>query len=143
MDMTTEMSMATDAPIANASQTTTTRPRAPLATSHRIDLEPAYRVDAKGRAAGHGRAVMVYQGEVIGESKEPAFAAARWLLANGLALPSDGLVTYRDGRPCLFSTVGRAAKLTVAESGKSGPRIVAYREAPVEVLRAARNKADV
>lgn len=106
---------------------------------HRIDLEPAFRVDPRnGRATGQGKDVMIYDGEVIGESKEPAFAAARHLLSNGLALPSDRLTTYRNGRPCLYTSVGRAAKLTVSESGKSGPRIVAYREAPVEMLKALR-----
>lgn len=132
----TEMNTTTDAPeIADAPQATTAK--SPPPPAHRINLEPAFRVDPRnGRATGQGKAVMVYNGQVIGESKEPAFAAARYLLANGLALPSDRLAAYRNGLPCLFSTVGRCAKLAVAETGKSGPRIIAYREPPIETLRA-------
>ncbi|OAI31087.1 hypothetical protein A1351_22100 [Methylosinus sp. R-45379] len=96
-------------------------------TSHRIDLEPAYRVDANGRSAGHGKAFMFFEGECIGESHQPAFDAARYLLAKGLALPSDRLTTYRNGKPCLFTVVGRAAKLTVREDVNGGLTIAAYR----------------
>ncbi|CAJ0877724.1 hypothetical protein AMST5_02904 [freshwater sediment metagenome] len=103
--------------------------------SHRIDLEPAYRTDPEtGRSTGHGKAVMIYEGEVIGSSREPAFAAARWLLKRGLALPSDRLTTYRDNSPCIFTGVGRAAKLTLREDEKGGIRTVAYREVSAEAL---------
>ncbi len=96
---------------------------------HRIDLESAYRIDPRtGEGVGHGKARMFHEGEFIGESRQPAFDAARHLLAKGLALPSDMLTTYRDGKPCLFTTVGRAAKLAIRETGKSGPRIVAYQD---------------
>jgi hypothetical protein len=70
---------------------------------------------------------MSYDGAFIGESRQPAFDAARYLLAKGLALPSDKLTTYRDGKPCLFATVGRAAKLTVRENDKGGIGIVTFR----------------
>jgi hypothetical protein len=70
---------------------------------------------------------MFHEGELIRESRQPAFDAARHLLAKGLALPSDRLTTYRNGKACIYTTVGRAARLTVKETGKSGPRVVAYR----------------
>ena len=99
--------------------------------SHRIDLESAYRVDpATGRSSGHGKDRMFFEGEFIGESRQPAFDAARVLLARGLALPCDRLTTFRSDRPCLLTTVGRGAKLTVEEDGKSGLRIRAYRPLP-------------
>lgn len=98
-------------------------------TSHRIDLVDAYRIDPDtSRSAGHGKAKMFYEGVLIGESRQPAFDAARYLLEKRLALPTDKLTTYRGDKPCLYTTVGRAAKLAVSETGKSGPRIVAYRE---------------
>jgi len=99
---------------------------------HRIDLDPAYRVDCRGRWSGHGMAVMNYEGRGIGESKQPLYDAARYLLAHGLALPSDLIGTYREGALCLRSTVGRAAKLTIVEDSRTGPRIVAYRPFPKE-----------
>ena len=112
----------------------------PTNCHHRIDLEPAYRIDpCTGQGAGHGRDRMFHEGGFIGESRQPAFDAARYLLAKRLALPSDKLTTYRNGTPCLYTTVGRAAKLTVTETGKSGPRIVAYRD-PAEKFEALRGR---
>ncbi|CAJ0892730.1 hypothetical protein AMST5_04244 [freshwater sediment metagenome] len=110
------------------------------AKSHRVDLEPAYRVTdpARGTTAGHGKAFMLYEGQVIGESKEPAFDAARWLLKRGLALPSDRLTTYRDGTPCVFTTVGRAATLSVRDNARCGVTLCAYREPSPETLKALR-----
>lgn len=123
-----------------ADATTATAATSPAHCGHRIDLESAYRIDLrKGQGAGHGKARMFHEGELIGESRQPAFDAARYLLAKGLALPSDMLTTYRDGKPCLFTTVGRAAKLSVRETGKSGPRIIAYRD-PGEKIAALRGK---
>lgn len=106
----------------------------PTTKSHRVDLEPAYRVTdpARGTTAGHGKAFMLYEGQVIGESKEPAFDAARWLLKRGLALPSDRLTTYRNGMPCVFTTVGRSAALTLEERTNGGLKIRAYREFPAD-----------
>jgi len=57
--------------------------------SHRIDLESAYRVNARGVATGHGKARMLYQRECIGESHQPAFDAARYLLATTLRSGKD------------------------------------------------------
>ena len=112
-----------------ADATAATAATSPAHWHHRIDIESAYRIDPRtGKGAGHGNAHMFHEGELIGESRQPAFDAARYLLAKGLALPSDMLTTYRDGKPCLFTTVGRAAKLTIRETGKSGPRIVAYQD---------------
>ena len=128
-----------------ADATTTTPATSPGHCHHRIDLESAYRIDPHtGKGAGHGKARMFHEGELIGESRQPAFDAARYLLAKGLALPSDKLATYRDGKPCLFTTVGRAAKLAVRETGKSGPQIAAYRgdeEETKERLKALRDYA--
>jgi hypothetical protein len=109
-------------------------------TSHRIDLLDAYRIDPNtGHGSGHGKARMFYEGVLIGESRQPAFDAARYLLEKRLALPADKLTTYRGDKPCLYTTVGRAAKLAVSETGKSGPRIVAYREVAPEKLDALRS----
>jgi len=111
------------------------------ANHHRVDLESAYRLHpTTGEGSGHGKDRMTYEGEFIGESREPAFAAARYLLAKDLALPSDRLTTYRNGKPCIFTTVGRAARLTIKETGKSGPRIVAYRDDEVKGLKALRER---
>jgi hypothetical protein len=54
-------------------------------TTHRIDLH----VPEKG----HGKTL--YLGQPIGASDSPIFAAARWLLANGLASPDDPVAAYR------------------------------------------------
>jgi len=116
-----------------------------LPAHHRINLESAYRVNpATGVGRGHGKDRMSYGSAFIGESRQPAFDAARYLLAKERALPGDKLATYRDGKLCLFTTVGRAAKLAVRETGKSGPRIVAYRgdkDGTQERLKALRDCA--
>jgi hypothetical protein len=83
-----------------------------MMTALRIDLT----------AASHDRATMHYRGEVIGESREPLFAAARYLLAKGLASPEDRIETWRGKTMCLAGPVGAAAKLTVA-----GDRFQRYR----------------
>ena len=79
---------------------------------HRIELT----------AASRDRASMRYRGEVIGESREPLFAAARYLLAKGLASPEDRIETWRGKTMCLAGPVGAAAKLTV-----NGYRFQRYR----------------
>jgi hypothetical protein len=108
----------------------------PAIAEHRIDLTPALRIDpATGRASGHGRAIMSYEGERIGESRQPAFDAARYLLDRGLALPCDKLTTYRGETPCLYTTVGRAAKLTIQENDKGGLRIAAWRPFVKEAVK--------
>jgi hypothetical protein len=113
---------------------------AAAASHHRIDLTPAYRVDPKsGRATGHGKDVMTYEGAVIGESRQPAYDGARHLLAEGLALRGDNLTTYRDGKACIHTTVGRGAKLTVVESARGGITLRAWR--PFTMEEAARATA--
>ena len=109
---------------------------------HCIHLSSAYRFDpAKGVGSGHGKDRMFYEGVLIGVSRQPEFDAARWLLAEGLALPSDRLTSFRGDTPCIFTTVGRAAKLAVRETGKHGPKIVAYRgEEHKEKLMALRTR---
>jgi hypothetical protein len=78
-------------------------------------------------ATTFGKAIMHYEGTDIGSSRQPIYDAARYLLANGLALPSDRITTYQDGRPCMLSIVGRAAKLTVQENDNGGLTLCAYR----------------
>jgi hypothetical protein len=65
---------------------------------------------------------MHYRGEVIGESREPLLAAARYFLAKGLASPEDRIETWHGKTMCLAGPVGAAAKLTV-----NGYRFQRYR----------------
>lgn len=88
--------------------------------AHRVDLEPAFRVAENGMARGQGKARMFFKGVLIGESDQPALDAARYLLHAGLASPTDKLTTYRDGKPCIHTTVGPAAKLAVSDPDR-GP----------------------
>ena len=81
-------------------------------TTHRIELT----------AASRDRATMHYRGEVIGESREPLFDAARYLLGKDLASPEDRIETWRGRTMCLTGPVGKAAKMTVA-----GDRFQRYR----------------
>jgi len=73
-------------------------------------------------AASRDRATMHYRGEVIGESREPLLAAARYFLAKGLASPEDRIETWHGKTMCLAGPVGAAAKLTV-----NGYRFQRYR----------------
>lgn len=59
---------------------------------------------------------MRYRGEIIGESGQPLFAAARYLLKAGKATSADRIETYRGETLCLAGQVGKAAKLTVKET---------------------------
>jgi hypothetical protein len=103
---------------------------------HRINLTTAFRVNPKtGMGAGQGKDRMFHEGGFIGESRQPTFDAARYLLTKGLALPSDRITTYRDRKACCLSTVGRAAKLTVAEDDKRGLRIAAWRPFVKEAVK--------
>lgn len=94
---------------------------------HRIDLTSARRRNANGVSIGHDKAFMSYRGELIGGSRQPLFAAARYLLARSLAEPSDLIQTFRNGVPCMAATVGRAADRSVLETASAGPRIVKFR----------------
>lgn len=84
---------------------------------HRIDLAPSR----------HDRAVMMYDGQPIGESRQPLFSAARFLLARGLSQPDDLVATYRGAVMCLRAPVRMAAKLRVMETA-SGPKFWLYED---------------
>ena len=83
----------------------------------RIDLKPV----------GKGKAEMFVNGENIGVSSEPLFAAARWLLAHDLAKPDDKLGTYRGELLCMSAPVGIAANMTIAEDSRGGMRFTKWR----------------
>ena len=97
-----------------------------MTTTHRIDIEPALRETRPGVWTGHGRAIMRYRGEQIGESAEPLFAAARILLDRGLADPDDVIQTFRGDTPCLRAKVGAAAGRSFVEAKAGGIRIGKY-----------------
>ena len=59
---------------------------------------------------------MIVNGEAIGYSHEPVYAAARWLLRNGKASPEDLLTTYRGETPCMTGIVGQLATQTVQDT---------------------------
>lgn len=69
----------------------------------------------------------------------PFFAAARYLLDNGLAQPGDNIEMNHESDSCvsLRSQVGKAAKLSVSEpdSGRKPPTIVAYTPFPTDKMR--------
>jgi hypothetical protein len=71
--------------------------------THRIDLTDAPEDKAK----------MSYSGRDLGLSRQPLFAAARKLLAEGLAEPDDRIETWRGETKCLSGPVWAAAKLSV------------------------------
>ena len=101
-----------------------------MIATHRIDLTPAFRQKPDKTYTGQGMAFMSYQGQPIGESKQPLFAAARWLLANGRALPGDRVQTYRSGVLCMTGPVDVAAGLTVLEPDSGGLRFARYKPFP-------------
>jgi hypothetical protein len=70
-----------------------------------IDLEPLGRGD---------RARMLLNGEDLGTSHQPIYAAARILLQLG-AFPSDTATTRRNGVPSMSGVIGRLATRTVSE----------------------------
>lgn len=91
---------------------------------HRIDLRPDMRPptgwtrDDRPVARGYGPIPMLYGAELIGASEQPEFAAARWLLDNCIAIPTDRLETYRGDTLCMYGIVGEMAKWTVVEDDK-------------------------
>jgi hypothetical protein len=85
-------------------------------TVRRIYLRPDLRPGGKT----WGKTPMVYQGEVIGSAHDPEYAAARWLLDNDKALPTDKLETYRGETLCMSGTIGKLAKWTVTEHEDPG-----------------------
>jgi hypothetical protein len=93
---------------------------------HRIDISPARRKDAHGNRVGYNRYFVYYRGERLDEFRSPLCETSRWLLNHGRAAESDTITAYRDGSPALSGTVGAMAKLTVAETDKSGPRFAKW-----------------
>jgi hypothetical protein len=93
---------------------------------HRIDLRPELRpqtgYDRNDRRMprGYGATPMSYRGEVFGQSNQPLYAAARWLLDQGIASPSDEVATYRGETMSMHGVVGDLAKLTVIEHDDPG-----------------------
>jgi hypothetical protein len=74
-----------------------------------IDLEPA----------GYGeKAKMLLNGEDLGTSRQPIYAAARILLGIG-ALPSDTAETRRKGVTCMTGVIGSLATRTVSEPDRA------------------------
>jgi hypothetical protein len=72
---------------------------------------------------------MSYRGEVIGQSDQPIYAAARWPLDRGIAEPGDEIATYRGETLCMSGNVGDLAKWTVEElkKGKPSLRLAAWK----------------
>jgi hypothetical protein len=74
---------------------------------------------------------------LVERSRTPFCDGARALLAQGLADPGDRLVMRHAGSEtdAMVSTVGTAAKLTVAEGKDGKPRVIAWRPHPSVSLR--------
>ena len=51
-------------------------------------------------------------------SDQPEHSASRWLLDNGMALPTDRIELYRGDMLCMHGIVGELAKLMVEENDK-------------------------
>lgn len=60
-------------------------------------------------------------------SRTPFFSSARVLASEGVDPSANIQMVSVDGMPSLFSTVGRAAGLTVAEDNHRGLRVVKWR----------------
>jgi hypothetical protein len=95
------------------------------------------RIELRAVSLGHGKTPMFYQGKVIGSSHSPIYAAARWLLENGLANSDDEVATYRGSTPCQSGKVGELAKRTVEEAKHGNPSLIfrrwkAFRHGAVE-----------
>lgn len=91
------------------------------------------------KPAPRGKAEMYFNGEHIGQSSEPLFAAARWLLANNLAKPDDQVRIYRDEMLCMAGPVGLSARLTVSEDKRGGMRLKEWRLLPGRIAQDERN----
>src|ERR1700731_274324 len=88
------------------------------ATIRRISLQPK---------RGYGSAIMLYNGKAIGKSEKPLYAAARWLLDNNAADPSDTVATYRGETLCMHGKVGELAQWTVTEAKDGKPSLSLHR----------------
>jgi len=85
-------------------------------SDHRIGLLPLPK--------RHGKTPMAYNGKAIGVSNSPLYAAARWLLDNGLAWPDDMVLAYRGETLCISGKAGELAKWTVEENKLGNPSLV-------------------
>jgi hypothetical protein len=94
----------------------------------RIALHPAF--DHRGRRL-YGRFVASIAGRQLCVSRTPLCDSARVLLAEGVD-PKTSIATRRAGADfdAPISTVGRAAKLTVRENEKGGPRFAHWEPFP-------------
>jgi hypothetical protein len=95
--------------------------------THRVDLLP---LPERKR---HGRTPMVYNGKAIGASNS-VYAAARWLLDNGAASPSDTVETWRGETLCMSGNVAELAKGTIEETKHGNPSLVLRRWKAFETL---------
>jgi hypothetical protein len=87
---------------------------------HRIDLRPELRPQA-GYERNDRRLPRPYRGEIIGQSNQPLYAAARWLLDQGIASTSDEVATYRGEILAMHGIAGDMAKMTAEESNGGKP----------------------
>jgi hypothetical protein len=76
---------------------------------HRVQIVSAKRFDERGQRTGLGRWFAEHNGVRLGEFGAPEAGAARRLLDDGLAMPSDTLLTYRGDMQCLTGDVGKLA----------------------------------
>jgi hypothetical protein len=105
-------------------------------TVHRIDILPDKR--------GYGRPAMIYNGKPVGKSNSPIYAAARWLLDHGAALPADMIETWgSDGILSMYGIAGELSKWTVVENDDGDPtfELRRYKPFPSSTVgpRAAKN----
>ena len=81
-----------------------------------IDLEPT----------GYGeRAEMWLNGECLGTSRQPIYAAARILLKRGKN-PFDTVETRRNGMTCLTGVIGGLATRTVSEGDRTPLKVTRF-----------------
>jgi hypothetical protein len=100
------------------------------AVLHEVWLRSAYRIDRrKGRSFGYDTQFLYYRGELLGQTRDCIYGAARLLLEKGLADPNDTIQTIWEGsgRLSLRAIVGEAAKWTVVETDKRGPHLRRFR----------------
>ena len=103
---------------------TTDAPVAGPQTTHAtlvITVKPA-KVTARGQTFD-----AFHAGQHIATSRTPFYAAARKLIEQGQD-PDALLVMRHDGKDvdCLRQRLGDAARLTVSETAKQGPRVTVY-----------------
>jgi hypothetical protein len=98
-----------------------------------------HRIDLRENPRRYGPTSMFYNGKGVGSSKTPIFAAARWLLDNNAAFPTDRLETYRGETLCMSGIVGELAKWTVTEHDDPGYRptleLTRWRPFPMHAVR--------